>query len=90
MKKNIDELDILQVDEFQDYQVLDVVMFGTKYPDWQKFLPDILFIIKHQLVNGDSDFELLCNAYENTKILHLKQKIKPYKTYGVIDSFELH
>jgi len=90
MKKNIDELDILQVEEFQDYQVLDVVMFGTKYPDWKKLLPDMLFIIEHRLVNGDSDFELLCKAYEHAFIMLNKQKLVARTSYGVIDSFELH
>jgi hypothetical protein len=90
MKKNIDELDILQVEEFQDYQVLDVVMFGTKYPDWQKFLPDMLCAIEYKLVTGDSDFELLCNAYEYAYIMLFNQKINLNINYGVIDSFELH
>jgi len=68
MKKNIDELDILQVEEFQDYQVADVVAFSCKYPKWDLVLPSMLHAIKTKKVTGDSDFELLCNAYVNAWI----------------------
>jgi hypothetical protein len=74
--KNIDELDILQVEEFQDFQVLDVVTFNSEYPDWNRFLTGIVFAIKNELVTGKSDLELLSNAYDFARVMFIHSKLQ--------------
>lgn len=81
---NIDNLDILSVEEFQDYQVLDVMMFNEKCPEWNRVLSEMVFLLEHKLVNGNSDFELLCKAFEYAWISYMDNKLRKNIKYGKI------
>lgn len=69
-KVNIDGLDILRVDEFQDYQVEDVVVFAVLFPDWKDYKDGMLKFIEsynRDILTGypmfRDDFSLLEYSY---------------------------
>lgn len=65
-------MNILQVEEFQDFQVEDVVVFAVKYPDWEDYQISIINYVNQYLANIPKglplpvcDFYLLEDAYKS-------------------------